>query len=211
MPNAEALALVQYLCKNRDDDAAWLAYADAIDETHKGFAEHLRATRGNIVPALTAFGGLLTREKANRYVWKDGTVELRALDGAITSDHLYPLRDGHVVVPSDVLLGRESLQHMELDFVSDGCDLGWYNLLDLGAVLTVLSDGVTPGNWSSGRRLHLKGRRDLSVLVPSKEWLAHAKALPNRIFWYTKDEEAVLDKARSLGWKGDTWNDEVLV
>ncbi len=169
----DALALMPYLRANPTDDTAWLAYADAIEESHPHFAEHVRAVRG-VLPgaALTCFGGALVRVAPNQYQWRDGTAEPRVRAGTISA-HNFRCGGGHVLVPRPA---TRAAGNPELRWVHEGYLLGWY----------------------PAHNARYDSARD-PYLVPLAEWDAHAAALPCSVEWDRADEPAILALATSHG------------
>lgn len=152
----------------------------------------------------TVFGGCLIRWGIDLWAWSDGTAEPRVKDDTLSAHYNFRIRTygsggSYVEVPVDLV---RSPSNPELHWVRDLFGLRkdlshdfagprvWH--VDTGRVTRLHEDPVT------GR---LGGRVIPEVyLVPIDEWYKHAFD-PVGAIWDAKDEEAIVAKARSLGWK----------
>lgn len=160
---------------------------------------------------ISVLSGSLIRDDTGRWQWRDGTPEPRVRD---LSPDEWNFRcrtggDGETYVEVLSGLARET---DALAWVLEGARGGRYpqgQSLDHTGPLTVRQDGsvgrahIRPGEdplHGAEPLPEVPGRIPRVILVPIAEWDRWVRENPAGATWDKRDEEAILARARELGW-----------
>lgn len=160
----------------------------------------------------SVFGGLLVRQADGAWRWSDGTTDSRIRDMRMSVHYNFRCRPGYVEVPIAVARREEDLR-----WVWNGYTAGRYaeGLSGDHTGPKVLhfaeryEDGDVPGisepavsvSASPTRADGSKRAIPRVALVPFAEWDKRNDEFPVGAEWSKADEEAILGKAASLGWR----------
>ena len=155
-----------------------------------------------------ALGGTLERLPSGEWQWRDGTPEPRARDLDRNAHYNFRCRatgsGKYIEVPKGLVLEETDLgwiKGCDYEIGADGDRTGPLEMTDEGMV----RGGIRPGEDPIGG----KGEPVLGVPIPSvvlvplgdwREWIQNAS--PLGVEWDAADQEAILARARELGWEG---------
>ena len=164
-------------------------------------------------PQCSVLGGCLTRGPgtSGMWLWSDGAAEPRARDLSPSSEYNFRVRSHGGAQYVEIRYGIAA-SHADLRVWLDGYLAGTYGLGSSGdhsGPRAIRADGSTylsrinPGDDPHiGHEPILRDRPIPPViLVPISDWDAWAAAHPMGCSWDMSDEDAILARARSLGWE----------
>jgi hypothetical protein len=141
---------------------------------------------------LTAFGGRLIRWAENVWAWSDHTPEPRVKDMTMSWYHNFRISGGCVEVPV-----KSARSEPELAWVLHGRYRKGLSGDRLGCRVIHADGRIT--------RLSTHGKAIPEVfLVPVEDWDEHDTVIGAK--WDENDEDAILIKAKALGWEPTTQN-----